>query len=245
MSTLMWQPPSPKKEVVEEEFVSLEAGKNVEATPFFDSDTGKILIKGGQIVNFDDITEGDVLIVDGVVTAVGDVDDIPEDVTIIDATDKYVIPGGIDSNTHLHEGVDNLEVLDDFFSGTKAALSGGTTMVIDLVVPRREESLIDAFNAWKEDGEENSCCDFALSVAVPHWTEKSKSEMEELSKGMGVNSFKMFMSYKDTLMMGNSQLLESFHHVKNLGGVAKVHAENGDIIAENQKRLLANGVTGD
>ena len=115
----MWQPPSPKKEIVEEEFVSLEAAKNVEATPFFDSDTGKILIKGGQIVNCDEMMEGDVLVEDGVVTAVGSGIEIPSGVRVIDATNKFVIPGGIDSSTHLRKGMNNLDVVDDFAAGTK------------------------------------------------------------------------------------------------------------------------------
>merc|ERR550519_2970364 len=197
-----------------------------------------------MIFNSDKMIEGDVLIEDGVITAVGVDLDIPDDAKEIDATDKYVIPGGIDTNTHLREGINNLEVVDDFAAGTKAGLAGGTTMVIDLVLPRREESLIDAFNAWKEDAEQNSCCDFAFSVAVPHWNEKSKGEMEELTKQEGVNSYKMYMAYKDSLMLNDNDLLKAFHHVKDIGGVAKVHAENGAIIAENQKRLLAQGVTG-
>ena len=111
-------------------------------------------------------------------------------------------------------------------------------------MPQKGGSLVDAFNMWKEAGEQNSCCDFAFSVAVPHVTAEAKKEMEKLAKDHGVNSFKMFMTYKDTLMLDNSELMEAFKHVKDLGCVAKVHAENGNIIAENCKRLLARGVIG-
>jgi len=117
-------------------------------------------------------------------------------------------------------------------------------MVVDLVIPQRGESLFEAFTEWKEAAEEKSCCDFALNVAVPHVTDGAKEEMTKLAKDHGVNSFKMFMSYKDKLMLDNSDLMKAFKHVKGLGCIAQVHAENGSIIAENQKQLLAKGVTG-
>jgi len=103
---------------------------------------------------------------------------------------------------------------------------------------------VEAFNMWKESGEEAACCDFALAVAVPQMDEQTRGDMEQLSKELGVNCFKLFMSQKGRLMLDNTELLEAFKHIKDIGGVAKVHAENGDIIAENQRRLLARGVTG-
>jgi len=245
MSCLMWQPLSPVEPVKESVFVETKAEEEVGATPFFSSDTGVILIKGGTVVNCDEMTVADVLVEDGKISAVGEDLEIPEGATIIDATDKYVMPGGIDTNTHLYQGLDkDAPVKDDFESGTTAALAGGTTMVVDLVIPQRGESLIEAFTEWKEAAEEKSCCDFALTVAVPHVSDDAKEEMEKLANEHGVNSFKMFMAFKDTLMLESNDLLEAFKHVKELGCIAKVHAENGSIIAENQKRLLAQGMTG-
>jgi dihydropyrimidinase len=191
------------------------------------------------------MTVADILVEDGKITAVGEDLEIPEGATVINAVDKFVFPGGIDTNTHLYQGVDKtVPVKDDFESGTRGALAGGTTMVVDLVIPEKGGSLVDAFTAWKEAGEEKSCCDFALTVAVPHVTDGSKEEMEKLAKEHGVNSFKMFMAHKDIMMLDNIELMMAFKHVKDLGCIAKVHAENGDIISENQKCLLANGVTG-
>jgi len=245
MSSLMWQPLSPDEPVKESLFVETKAEDEVGATPFFSSETGIVIIKGGQVVNCDEMTVADVLVEDGKITAVGEDLDIPEGATVINAVDKLVFPGGIDTNTHLYQSLDKTApVKDDFESGTRAALAGGTTMVVDLVLPEKGASLVDAFNAWKEAGQDKSCCDFALTVAVPHVSDGSKQEMEKLAKEQGVNSFKMFMAYKDIVMLNNSELMEAFKHIKDLGCIAKVHAENGDIIAENQKRLLARGVTG-
>jgi len=245
MSCLMWQPLSPVEPVKESVFVETKAEEEVGATPFFSSDTGVILIKGGTVVNCDEMTVADVLVEDGKISAVGEDLEIPEGATIIDATDKYVMPGGIDTNTHLYQGLDkDAPVKDDFESGTTAALAGGTTMVVDLVIPQRGESLMKAFHEWKEAGEEKSSCDFALTVAVPHVNDDTKEEMTKLANEHGVNSFKMFMSYKDKLMLDNNDLMKAFKHVKGLGCIAKIHAENGSIIDENQKQLLAQGVTG-
>jgi dihydropyrimidinase len=225
--------------------VETKAEDEVGATPFFSSDSGVILIKGGTVVNCEEMSVADVLVDAGKITAVGEDLEIPEGAAVIDATDKYVLPGGIDTNTHLYQGLDKAAPLkDDFESGTRAALAGGTTMVVDLVIPQRGGSLVEAFTEWKEAGEEKSCCDFALTVAVPHVTEEAKEEMEMLAKEHGVNSFKMFMSYKDTMMLDSADMMEALKHVKELGCIAKVHAEDGNIIAENQKRLLAGGVTG-
>ena len=158
---------SPEEPVKETEFVERNAEEDAEATPFFFSNTGVVFIKGGQVVNCDQMTVADILVEDGKITAVRENLEIPEGATVINAVDKLVFPGGIDTNTHLYQGVDKaVTVKDDFESGTRAALAGGTTMVVDLVIPEKGGSLVDAFTAWKEAGEEKSCCDFALTVAV-------------------------------------------------------------------------------
>ena len=217
----------------------------VEATPFFNCNTGIIVIKGGQVVNCDSMVVADVLVEDGKIRAVSQDLDIPAGATVINAVDKFVVPGGIDTNTHLYQAVEKeAPVKDDFESGTRAALAGGTTMVVDLVIPGKGESLIEAFHEWKNAGEKKSCCDFALSVAVPHVNDKSKDEMKILARDHGINSFKMFMAGSENIMLNNNELLEAFRHIKDIGCIAKVHAEAGAIINQNRKRLLAQGVTG-
>ena len=182
------------KQVKEEYIVETRSEEEVPvAASFFSSTTEVIVIKGGKVVNCDEMTVADILVEDGKISAVGEDIEIPEGATVINAVDKFVFPGGIDTNTHLYQGVDKtVTVKDDFESGTRAALAGGTTMVVDLVIPQKGGSLVDAFTEWKEAGEQKSCCDFALSVAVPQITEKAKKEMEKTAKDHGVNSFKTF-----------------------------------------------------
>ncbi|PSN53070.1 Dihydropyrimidinase [Blattella germanica] len=151
---------------------------------------------------------------------------------------------GIDPHTHMQTELMGAVSVDDFYQGTKAALAGGTTMIIDFAIPKKGESLIEAYESWRQKADEKVCCDYALHVAVTWWSDKVKEEMEQLCKDHGINSFKVFMAYKDSMMLRDDELYGVFDKCKQLGAVAQVHAENGDIIAENTKKLLARGVTG-
>lgn len=97
---------------------------------------------------------------------------IPGGTRIIDARGKYVMPGGIDPHTHLEFEFMNTKTVDDFYQGTKAAVAGGTTMIIDFVVPRKEESLVEAYERYRQNADEKVCCDYALHVAVTSWSPK-------------------------------------------------------------------------
>uniref|UniRef100_A0A3B4X8N9 Dihydropyrimidinase n=1 Tax=Seriola lalandi dorsalis TaxID=1841481 RepID=A0A3B4X8N9_SERLL len=150
-----------------------------------------ILIKGGKVVNEDCSVIGDVYIENGKIVEVGLNLLIPAGVRVIDATDKLVIPGGIDTHTHMELAFMGTKAVDDFHIGTKV-----------------------------------------------------KKEMETLAKERGVNSFKMFMAYKDVFMLADSELYAAFSQCKEIGAIAQVHAENGDLIAEGAKKMLALGITG-
>ncbi|XP_023715997.1 dihydropyrimidinase isoform X4 [Cryptotermes secundus] len=204
----------------------------------------RLLIKNGKVVNEDAMVDSDVYIEDGVVKQLGRNLIIPGGTRIIDARGKYVIPGGIDPHTHLQLEFMGGVSADDFYQGTKAALAGGTTMIIDFAIPKKGESLIDAYGSWRRKADEKVCCDYALHVGVTWWSDKVKEEMEQLCKEHGVNSFKMFMAYKDFYMLRDFELYGVFDKCKQLGAIAQVHAENGDVIAENVKKLLARGITG-
>lgn len=204
----------------------------------------RILIKGGKVVNDDCTLEADVYIENGIIQQVGKELMIPGGAKVIDASGKLVLPGGIDPSVHLDQTFMNATTADDFYSGTKAALAGGTTMVIAHVLPDKNESLVDAYEKCRNSADSNVCCDYALHVGVTWWGPRVKAEMEKLVRDKGVNSFQMFMAYKESFMLRDSELYQALQHCKDIGAVARVHAENGELVAEGAKEALELGITG-
>ncbi|XP_050733582.1 dihydropyrimidinase-like isoform X5 [Eriocheir sinensis] len=204
----------------------------------------RLLIKGGRVVNDDMMQDADVYIEDGVIKQVGLNLHTPGGTRVVEAKGHLVMPGGIDTHTHMQLPFMGTFAVDDFYTGTRAALAGGTTMIMDFALPQRGESLVEAYHRWRSWADPKVCCDYALHVGVTWWSDKVANEMEELTEEHGINSFKMFMAYKDTWQLGDDELLESFKQCKAIGAVAQVHAENGDIIKEKSKQLLSLGITG-
>ena len=107
------------------------------------------------------------------------------------------------------------------------------------------ESLIAAYKQWREWADAKVCCDYSLHMAVTHWSDSVRQEMSQIcAEEKAINSFKMFMAYKDVLMLQDGEMLECFKACRAIGAIGQVHAENGDVVEENQKRLLAMGITG-
>ncbi|KAH8035538.1 hypothetical protein HPB51_006294 [Rhipicephalus microplus] len=205
----------------------------------------RLLIKGGKVVNDDMTTDADVFIEDGIIKQVGKDLSVPGGTRTIEANGMYVMPGGIDCHVHFEFFFMGARTADDFYTGSKAALAGGTTMIVDFVTKKSPSmSLLEAYEDYRSRADERICCDYGLSVILDDYNENVFREMETLTKEKGVNAFKMFMAYKGTLMMDDDKLIQAFKACSKLGALARVHAENGDIIYENQSKLLCMEVTG-
>ncbi|MFC3167515.1 dihydropyrimidinase [Paracoccus fontiphilus] len=197
------------------------------------------VIRGGTVVTADLSYKADVLIEDGRIAAIGQ--GLTGD-TVLDASGCLVMPGGIDPHTHLEMPFMGTYSADDFDSGTRAALAGGTTMVVDFALPSPGQGLLDALRMW-DNKSGRAHCDYSFHMAVTWWGEQVFDEMQAIVD-RGITSFKHFMAYKGALMVNDDELFSSFRRVGDLGGVALVHAENGDVVAELSARLLAEGNTG-
>ena len=197
------------------------------------------VIRNGTIVTADLTCKADVLIENGRIAAIGQ--GLTGDTTL-DATGCLVMPGGIDPHTHLEIPFMGTYSADDFDSGTRAALAGGTTMVVDFALPAPGQGLLDALRIW-DNKTARAHCDYSFHMAVTWWGEQVFDEMADIV-GRGITSFKHFMAYKGALMVNDEEMFASFTRVGDLGGVALVHAENGDVVAELSARLLAQGNTG-
>ncbi|MBL4890860.1 MAG: amidohydrolase family protein, partial [Rhizobiaceae bacterium] len=198
------------------------------------------VIKGGTVVTADRTYKADVLIDGTKIIEIGE--NLSGDETL-DATGCYVMPGGTDPHTHLEMPFMGTYSSDNFESGTRAALAGGTTMVVDFALPAPGQSLLEAVQMWdNKSGRAN--CDYSFHMAITWWSEQVFDEMETIVKEKGINTFKHFMAYKGALMVDDDEMYSSFQRCAELGALPMVHAENGDVVAQLQAKLLAEGNNG-
>lgn len=135
----------------------------------FQSSQNRLYIKRARVVNHDSVlTNVDIYIEDGKIKFIGSPADfaVPGGVRVIDVQGKYIFPGGIDANTYFDGQSKGIKSADTFYSGTKSAVAGGTTCCINLIVPEKGESLIEAFNAWRAKANDKAVADYAFRIAI-------------------------------------------------------------------------------
>jgi dihydropyrimidinase len=202
-----------------------------------------VIIKGGTIVNADQSFQADVLCADGKIHEIGSNISAPSGAEIIDAAGQYVMPGGIDPHTHMQLPFMGTVASEDFYTGTAAGLAGGTTMIIDFVIPAPQQNIMEAYHQWRE-WSQKAVADYSFHVAITWWDETVHTDMQTLVEKYGVNSFKHFMAYKGAIMATDEILVNSFNRALELGAICTVHAENGDMVAQLQNKIFEMGITG-
>lgn len=192
-----------------------------------------ILIKNGRIITAADDYIADILIegekivsIESPLRGVG-----AEGVTqTIDATGKLIFPGGIDPHVHLEMPFMGTFSSDTYETGTRAALHGGTTMVIDFILQKQGHSLYSALEEWSGRASGNTVGDYSFHMAVTDFNDQTKAEIESLVEKEGITSFKMFMAYRGALMIDDRQMNGLMQEVRRVGGMVTAHATNGDMI---------------
>ncbi|MEZ4774041.1 MAG: dihydropyrimidinase [Bacteroidia bacterium] len=193
-----------------------------------------ILIQNGRIITADADFTGDVYIEGESIVAVGKNLTFQAD-EVIDASGKLVFPGGIDPHVHLDMPFMGTYSSDNYETGTRAALFGGTTMVIDFILQTQGKSLYHALGEWQGRSEGNAFGDYSFHMAVTDFNENTRAEIRDMIEKEGITSFKTFMAYKGALMIDDGQMVDLMREVQKLGGMVTVHATNGDMI----DRLIA------
>ena len=198
------------------------------------------VIKGGTIVTADLSYKADVKIEGGRIVEIGP--NLSGD-EVLDAAGCFVMPGGIDPHVHLEMPFMGTYSADDFESGTRAGLAGGTTMVVDFCLPDPGQSLLDALKRW-DNKSTRANCDYSFHMSVTWWGEQVFDEMKTIVEEKGINTFKHFMAYKGALMVNDDEMFASFQRCAALGALPLVHAENGDVVAAMQAKLMDEGNNG-
>ncbi len=200
-----------------------------------------LLIKNGTIVNASDIYRGDVFVENETVTTIGTNLSMPADQTL-DATGRYVIPGGIDCHTHLDMPFGGSTSADDFESGTIAAAFGGTTSIIDFAIQYRGQTLHHAWETWMKKAQGKAAIDYGFHMIITELTDQVEDEMDALVH-QGVTSFKLFMAYPGVFMLDDASIFRAMLRTGKNGGTICMHAENGGVIDVLVRKALAEGKT--
>jgi len=164
------------------------------------------------------------------ITAVGHVTPEPGD-EVIDATGCLVLPGGIDTHTHLDLATQGTVTSDDFTTGTRAAVAGGTTLVMDFATAQKGETLAEGLANWHAKADGRSWCDYAFHLAMLEWPTGRAAEIAAIAD-QGVTSFKMYMAYRPAMMVEDDEIMQALQATRTFGGTIGLHAENGRLIDE-------------
>ena len=200
-----------------------------------------VLIKNGNIVTAVDNYVADILVDDGKVRTIG-LDLAAQADKTIDATGKYVIPGGIDPHTHLDFPFGGTVTSDDFQTGTIAAAFGGTTSIVDFAVQQRGHSLIQALEEWHRKAEGKAAIDYGFHMVILDLPDNRLPELDDLVR-QGVTSYKLFMAYLGAVMVDDSTIFKTMTRAADNGALVCLHAEHGHMIDVLVKEALAQGHT--
>lgn len=202
-----------------------------------------ILIKNGEIITATDRYFSDILVENGIIKAIGD--DLHRAATnarVIDAAGHLIFPGAIDAHVHMELPFMGEISADDFETGTAAGVAGGTTSIIDFVIPGRNQPLLDGLKTWQEKAKK-SVADYAFHMAVTWFGDNTAKEMEHCVREEGITSFKTFMAYRGAIGVDDTEMIKVMETAKKLNALVTAHCENGEMVVALQNKLFGEGKT--
>ena len=201
-----------------------------------------VLIKGGRVVTATDDYVADVYVEDETVSLIGESLDVQAD-KVIDASGRYILPGGVDPHTHLDMPFGGTITVDDFESGQTSAAFGGTTCHVDFIIQPKGMTFAEAIDEWQSKREGKAVIDNGFHMAVTDLKEGGTLEELATLPDQGITSYKLFMAYKGAIMVDDETLFRVMQVAADTGALVMVHAEHGDSIDVLVKEALAAGKT--
>ena len=201
-----------------------------------------LLFKNGEIITADSRYSADIHCEGETITRIDRNLTAPAGTEVIDATGKYVFPGFIDPHVHIYLPFMGTFSKDTYETGSKAALVGGTTTLIEMCCPARADDTLKGFELWISQAVGKSACDFTFHMGVTKFNEQTETQLREIVR-RGISSFKIFLAYKGAFGIDDTELYRTLKLAKELGVVVTAHCENETLVAERSKELLAAGKT--
>jgi dihydropyrimidinase len=201
-----------------------------------------LLIKKGEIVTASERYIADIFCEGETITCIDRNIPAPPGAEVIDASGKYVFPGFIDPHVHIYLPFMGTFSKDTFETGSRAALAGGTTTLIEMCCPSRHDEPLPAFETWMAQAAGKSACDFTFHMGVTKFDANRERQLREIVS-RGISSFKIFLAYKGAFGIDDTELYRALKLAKELGVIVTAHCENETLVAERQKELLAAGRT--
>jgi dihydropyrimidinase len=201
-----------------------------------------LLIKGGEIVTPDARYVADLLCEGDTIARIDRQIPAPAGAEVIDAAGQFVFPGFIDPHVHIHLPFMGTLAKDTYETGSRAALAGGTTTLIEMCCPARSDDTLAGFEHWMAQAVGRSACDFTFHMGVTKFDGKTGAQLREIVR-RGISSFKIFLAYKGAFGIDDAELYQTLKLAKELGVIVTAHCENETLVAERQKELLAAGKT--
>ena len=200
-----------------------------------------VLIRNGHVITAVDDYRADILCRDGRIVQIGETLSAGEDVEVVDADGKLLLPGGVDVHTHMENQFGPSTTADSYESGTIAAAFGGTTTIVDFAIQKPGERLPEAFGRTVERASAQAGIDFGLHIITTTVNDQTLADMKDLIRNEGVTSFKMFMAYPGVVMVDDAGIFRALRLVGQHGGMVALHAENGLVIEQLIREALEAG----
>ena len=202
----------------------------------------RVFIKGGKIVNSKESFVADILIEDEKISKIfknGEAAKLDEGTKIVDASGKLIFPGFIDAHTHFDLHVAGTVTCDDFYSGTRAAISGGTTTIIDFGTQYKGETLNEGMDNWLKKAKDGVFCDYGIHMSISDWNEEAKRQCQDMMD-RGVTTFKIYLTYD--IILQDNEAFEVIQRLKEVGAITGVHCENAGLIFALQQEFVEAGL---